>query len=700
MRNKPKVDIAYPNYPLTLEEGEVSLTDAIRQFHGSIVQARTPSKASNPRLPSNIAIKAAAGLGKTTKVISELCVGQMRFKQAVHVEYYVPTHNLSEQLVQDLEQAYNTAIERIITESEKPKVSINVIKGRLQTDKTGQTLCMKPEQVQELVNLGYPISSRLCKNETAKCEHFNDCVYQKQFKQQEIDTDKLTLPAVTVMTHHQLFLERHNFLPKPDFVVIDESFYQAGIEIIEIQDEILALITSAHSEPSNTLKALRAFILDGKPLLKCFRQLNVTKQDLLKEADKYRFKEITDIRPDQTATEQSERLKSSSKYIKFDYILTALADELDSQDRDQSYLLNLDTSRGIKLIFMRRKEMNLPSDVPVLFIDADLNEEVINLFRPDTMVIHIPVERLATVHQFNKTLSQYSRQNHPELTNQIHTFLDLFKDNEKTLIITTKSLRKALTNETDTEVLKTGKYGKSAINHYSNLRGLNQFKEFENVVILDRNQPNNEQLEQSAKALWFDTGMSIITCNDSGEKTYPRKLFGLRMKDQSEQNIEASYHPDKQVNILLEINRNAEITQAIDRLRLLRGDNRNRQVFIATAIPVDIRVDYYWDWNLLHRLLRLMEQSHVVPLHPEHFLRVFSEDTVKTKSGAKDLIKNLNRMLPLIKILIKNYILFEYKHTESRKSARALVSTSCSNPIEAIEMNIGITVLSANNLTH
>jgi phage/plasmid-associated DNA primase len=81
----------------------------------------------------------------------------------------------------------------------------------------------------------------------------------------------------------------------------------------------------------------------------------------------------------------------------------------------------------------------------------------------------------------------------------------LFKDNEKTLIITTKSLRKELTNETDTEVLKTGKYGKSAINHYSNIRGLNQFKEFENVVILDRNQPNNEQLEQSAKALWFDT---------------------------------------------------------------------------------------------------------------------------------------------------------------------------------------------------
>ena len=35
MLTKPEANLAYPNYPLTLEEGEQLLTDAIHQFHGS-----------------------------------------------------------------------------------------------------------------------------------------------------------------------------------------------------------------------------------------------------------------------------------------------------------------------------------------------------------------------------------------------------------------------------------------------------------------------------------------------------------------------------------------------------------------------------------------------------------------------------------------------------------------------------------------
>ena len=81
MLTKPEVNLAYPNYPLTLEEGEQLLTDAIRQFHGSIVQAR---KGSNG-LPENIAIKAAVGLDKTSHVISKLCAGQVKYQQEIHI---------------------------------------------------------------------------------------------------------------------------------------------------------------------------------------------------------------------------------------------------------------------------------------------------------------------------------------------------------------------------------------------------------------------------------------------------------------------------------------------------------------------------------------------------------------------------------------------------------------------------------------
>ena len=694
MPDKP-IKPLYPNYPLSLKESEEKLTDALRQFHGSIVQAREPSKRLHPPLPHNIAIKAAAGLGKTTEAIAELCVGQIKSKQAIHIEYYVPTHNLSAQLVNDIESAYKTASERIKKTTDKPDISVSIIKGRLQTDSSGLPLCNKSEQVEQLAKLGYPVSSFLCKHELQKCEYFTTCGYQQQLQAQTVDTTKLTLPAVTVMTHHQLFLERHEFLPKPDCVVIDESFYQAGIETIEIGDEVIQLVCSTDGKPSNTLLALRDFILDSKPLLKSFRHHGVTKAELHNEAKQYKFKQISAIQPHQTSHEQSEQLKQAPKYLRFDYILRALADELYTQKRDSSYLLFYVQDRNKptkKLVFKRRKEFNLPADIPILFIDADLNEQVIKLFREDTKIINISVERQATVHQFNQTLSQYSRDKNPEVTQQLHTFLNLFKDNDNTLIVTTKSLRKEINDENDNELKQTGQFGQAAINHYGNLRGLNNFKDFKQVVVVDRNQPNNEQLERTAKALWFDKGLNITSCANSNNKTYPRKQFALRMSDHSEQVVNASYHPDKYVNYLLEINRNAEITQAIDRLRLLRGNDKGRQVFIATSVPVDITVDYLWDWKHLHKLLGYMKKSEVIPLYAQHFLKIFPEDSVKSVRGAQDLIKNLNNTLPLIGILISNYVVFKYKHADSRKAANVLIANSVSDPKKKLEELLGVEI--------
>ena len=77
-------------------------------------------------------------------------------------------------------------------------------------------------------------------------------------------------------------------------------------------------------------------------------------------------------------------------------------------------------------------------------------------------------------------------------------------------------------------------------------------------------------------------------------------------------------------------------------MRLLRGNDKSRQVFIATSVPVDITVDYLWDWKHLHKLLGYMKKSEVIPLYAQHFLKAFPEDSVKSVRGAQDLIKNMN----------------------------------------------------------
>ena len=263
--------------------------------------------------------------------------------------------------------------------------------------------------------------------------------------------------------------------------------------------------------------------------------------------------------------------------------------------------------------------------------------------------------------------------------------------------MTTKSLRKKINDENDNELKQTGQFGQAAINHYGNLRGLNDFKDFKQVVVVDRNQPNNEQLEQTAKALWFNKGIHITSCADSNEITYPRKQFALRMTDHSVQTVNASYHPDKYVNYLLEINRNAEITQAIDRLRLLRGNDKSRQVFIATSIPVDITVDYLWDWKHLTDLLRYLDITQgVIPLFPEHFIKATQRNI--TINGAKKEIIRLNKVLPLITTYISVCTLFNYRHADSRKAANVLIANSVSDPKKKLEKLLETSILSIDKI--
>ena len=104
-------------------------------------------------------------MGKASETISKVFVEQIKSKQAIHIEYYVPTHNLSAQLVEDIESAYKTASERVNKATDKPNINVSIIKGRLQTDSSGYSLCNKSEQVEQLAKLGYPVSSFLCQHE-------------------------------------------------------------------------------------------------------------------------------------------------------------------------------------------------------------------------------------------------------------------------------------------------------------------------------------------------------------------------------------------------------------------------------------------------------------------------------------------------------------------------------------------------------
>jgi hypothetical protein len=139
--DKVKAELPYFNSePLPLKEGEDKLRDAIRRFNACIVMANkkrnpesltTQDEADLSLRKQNLAIKAAAGLGKTSQIISELMAMRVKPNKRVNIEYYIPTHNLGGQVEVDIKRAFAEKAERIesIT-GESARVDVNVIYGR------------------------------------------------------------------------------------------------------------------------------------------------------------------------------------------------------------------------------------------------------------------------------------------------------------------------------------------------------------------------------------------------------------------------------------------------------------------------------------------------------------------------------------------------------------------------------------------
>jgi hypothetical protein len=344
-------------------------------------------------------------------------------------------------------------------------------------------------------------------------------------------------------------------------------------------------------------------------------------------------------------------------------------------------------------------EMNVPDDVPMLFIDADLNRNITNLYRPDTEVIEIPVEQQATVHQFNQTWSVASLDGKDNaLLEDTRKLIDMIANTGSTLIVTSQSVRRLLTEEKEPFPTK-GAYQDAAVIHYSNLRGVNDYSSYKNVIVIGREQPPAKAMEALAKGLWWDSDEPINTVPEEKDSyPYLKNLKrGYRMRNHSPEETDVQLHPDRRVQDLLELTRESEITQGIDRLRLVRG-GKERQVFILTSIPVDITVDNLWSWDRLQEFLRLWNESEgILPLRPEDLLKVLP-DLNLTVRGAKDLTARLKKTLPLIDILISQDVLFGSYRTNSPKGVppKIIISSRCDNPVEALEKRLGVKVTAFN----
>jgi hypothetical protein len=106
--NSEQVPPYFDVNPLPLEEGEAKLEQAIDDFAKQVAVFNSSDENMLTMITPQLAIKATAGLGKTSRIIKRL-IASSALKQG-DVHYFVPTHRLSKELVEDLEAELDFAL--------------------------------------------------------------------------------------------------------------------------------------------------------------------------------------------------------------------------------------------------------------------------------------------------------------------------------------------------------------------------------------------------------------------------------------------------------------------------------------------------------------------------------------------------------------------------------------------------------------
>ena len=114
------------------------------------------------------------------------------------------------------------------------------------------------------------------------------------------------------------------------------------------------------------------------------------------------------------------------------------------------------------------------------------------------------------------------------------------------------------------------------------------------------------------------------------------------LRDGSTKPVNVAFHPDPRVQAVVEQGREAEMVQAIDRLRLIHNEKR-KAVYILCSIPLDIPIDELVTWKQLTGDRRLSDalaecderRWDALPLAAKELSRLFPK-LWKTNKAAED----------------------------------------------------------------
>ena len=594
------------------------------------------------------AIKAAAGLGKSKGVREAIAL-----LPNPSIEYYVPTRALANECANDFDTSLN----------------VRVFEGRHEGN------CQKFELATKIGKFGGGVLKKLCNNQSGKsCEYWGTCGWSVQNPDNK--------PGIRIMAHANLNLERPDHFPKPDAVIVDESILSqilnewkhpanriwsmTNIDPVSLYIRGSGPVTKKYPNKEITSnegwdlfeigKIIQTAHVSKFPLLHELRSQGYTRDDLLRcSAVAKAFTPYLKLDPDMSSDQMINKMEEgkrrgikSIQWLSKFYKLLAL--EIDF-DRDEP--------RGIQFvgedcILMYRNDLPRLKDVPVLFLDADLEPTILASIKDKISIINLDVRYNADIYKvtdraFSKSeLGLVNDKIDAEKIAEIDGFISALPKPEKTLVITYIELQEELTGERQGfSKMDCG----ATVGHFGNIRGIDAYKDFDTAVVIGRNKPPTYVIDQKLRALTHDINQA-----DNGELS--SAIYRAMVT--------------------------SETNQAVARLRMIWCDYP-KTVYLLSNENVPFAAQHELRWEELQaggsRLQKLINRFEAFPLIPK-WLFENASDLFDTKKSAEKWIENnfpVGTETGMIRI----------KEVGGPKPSRFVAGDQVLDPLSKLEENLG-----------
>ena len=174
------------------------------------------------------------------------------------------------------------------------------------------------------------------------------------------------------------------------------------------------------------------------------------------------------------------------------------------------------------------------------------------------------------------------------------------------------------------ETLKPGEHGAHGA-HFGAIRGRNDWEKIDRIMIIGREEPSPAAVEKIARAYAAHDDDAFESL---AGKPYPQTQRGIRKRDGSGHAIAVNYHPNAWADRVLKQIRDAEIVQAVDRIRPIFKDHPV-EIILLSPVAVDLTVDQVIDWRDWRkggtRIERALKQARVVPLSAREARRLLPD---------------------------------------------------------------------------